>query len=289
MSNVRVGEAIAASFAYIPTAWRGATAIMAVNVLVSAALEFAGASPGTASLLSLPRLAAALILGTILAGALYRIGLQPAHGGDPAYATGPGGFQWGGLEWRVLGANWLLGAILGLAAALVLVVWVVAVLVTVGAQSDALRGMGSDNESDRMAAIGQLFFGPAALETVLILVPAFIGLVYLGARLALVPLHAADTGSFSLGQAWRLTRGAVLALLIAGVLSFVADFAIGAVGALIAGIAASLVGHHDWGAAWESGAGSLLVDAINPPLFAGLQLYVYRAQNPEISIAATFA
>ena len=189
----------------------------------------------------------------------------------------------------MLGANWLVGAILGVAVAFVLVVWLVVVLVTAGAQSDALRGMGSNNDSDRTAAIGQLFSGPAALETVLILVPAVIGLVYLSVRLALVPLHAADTGSFSLGKAWRLTHGAVLALLVAGVLIFVAEIVVAALGGFLVGMAAALTGRLGSGGAWGSSAGGLLVAAINPPLFVGLQLYVYRAQNPESSIAATFA
>jgi hypothetical protein len=56
------------------------------------------------------------LLATAAIGACYRIGLGPDHEGDPAFQVGPAGFNWGGLEWRVMGASIVVGLTVGLLA-----------------------------------------------------------------------------------------------------------------------------------------------------------------------------
>jgi hypothetical protein len=101
----------------------------------------------------------------------------------------------------------------------------------------------------------------------------------------------ADTRSFSFGQAWALTRGAVWALivtaLVAWAVALVIGFAFGAGG----GVLDAVSGHGATTArAWAGVAAQGVATAISAPLSAGMQLFVYRTKRGgAAAVAATFA
>jgi hypothetical protein len=265
MSNVRIGGAVSASFGFISTAWSKAAGILAANLLAITAFQIVAGIPGLAVPAGLLRIVVFLVLGTMLIGALYRIGLAPDHPGDAAYALGPGGFQWGALESRVLGANLLIGAICAVIALVLFLVWGVGLGLTVGGRADLLQRLQAGSDADRMAALGQMLLGPAGLVTAAIFIPVGVALIYLGARLSLFALHAGDTGSFSFGQAWRLTRGAVLALLVGGLVIFLIEIVIGGVSGGIAGLLAGMTGRAGAGSLWGSRVSEVVDAATNAP------------------------
>jgi len=289
MSNVRVGAAIAASFGYVSTAWSRAMGIMAAGVALVIALEIVQPMLASLPALGLVGTVARVGIATMTTGALFRIGVEPDHPGDPAYAVGPGGFQWGALEWRVLGANLLLGAVLLIPLIVLLVVWGMGLAASASGHAADVQGLESGDQSQRMAALFQLFTGPRLLVSGLILIPVALIFIYVGARLALLTLQAADAGSFSLAQAWRRSRGAVLALIVTGGLIFVTEVIAGAIVGFGAGLISGLMGHVSAGGLWGGKASQTVNAAINAPLFAGLLLYVYRADRPATGVAATFA
>lgn len=289
MSSVRVGGAIAASFGYLRVAWSRAAGVMAASVFLVGAFQIASTVPSLAPIAGILRFFVLLGLGAMVSGALYRIGLAPDHGGDPAYAPGPNGFKWGALEWRVMGANLLLTLMLIVPIIVVLMLWGVALGLTLGSHADVLQRMQSENYGDRLAALGEVITGPAAIVTAAIFIPAIAALVYAGSRLSLYTVRAADTGSFGVGGAWALTRGAVLPLAVATLVILLVEVLAGSLSGAVAGVGATVFGAGSASARWGSTLGEMISAAINAPLFAGLHLYVYRAQRGETGVAATFA
>jgi hypothetical protein len=289
MSNVRVGAAITASFSYLSTAWSRAMGIMAAGVALVIALQIVQPMLASFPALSLVGALARICIATMTIGALYRIGVEPDHPGDPAYAVGPGGFQWGALEWRVLLANILFGLVVYGPFLLVFILLGAGLAASPGGHAWAIQGFQSGDEAQRMAALLQLFTGPRLLVSGVVLIPAALIFIYVGARLALPSPQAADSGSFSFGQAWPRTRGAVLALIVAGVLILAAE----AVATLVvnagAGLISGLMGHASTGGFWGGKANQTVDAAINAPLFAGLLLYVYRADRAQADVATTIA
>jgi hypothetical protein len=131
--------------------------------------------------------------------------------------------------------------------------------------------------------------GPAGILSAVVLIPSIAGIFYLAARFATVTPLAADARSFDFGKAWALTRGAVGAIVVTMLVIYLVEFAVGAVVGLIIGAVTGLSGHPEAVTVWVSIVGQAVGAAINLPLFAGLQLYVYRAQRVDPGIAATFA
>jgi hypothetical protein len=289
MSNVNVGAALGASFRYLPPAWRQAAGILAASVFASLVFAIARAATPHAPLLSLVQLIVQLAVGTAATGALYRITLAGDHGGDPSYALGPAGYQWGPLEWRVLGANLLLAVLFIVPLVVILIVWAICVGSTLVGHADALQGLQSGSNSNRLAAFAGLMTGPPDALTVIIFVPTLIAVVYVGARLALFTLRAADIGAFDLPRAWSMTRGAALTLIVAGIVIYLTSIAVAFVFGAVGGLMADLAGQHDAAATWGSISGGAASVAIAGPLFAGLQLYVYHAQRGDGGVAETFA
>jgi len=289
MPAIQVGAAISASFGYIGVAWRRAAAILLIAMALVGALQVLNlVEPGLLPLRLLGGVVG-LVINTIVIGALFRIGLEPAHPGDPDYRAHPGGVQWGALEWRVLGANLLFGIGLVVVVLLVALIWGIAVGVAASGDAAALQGMRSGDQGQTLQAFAGLMLGPAGVISAVILLPTLAAVVYVSARTSLYNLSAADTRSFDLGSAWALTRGALWTIIVTGFVILVVQVLLGAVCGFVAGVLAGAAGHPGAGSAWGGVAGQTIDMAISAPLFVGLQLYVYNIRRGGDAIAATFS
>jgi hypothetical protein len=285
MGQVRIGGAIVASVRSIGEAWAKAWGVMLLLVGVTAILEVTELVKPEWFLVPFLGLFALLFANTAAVGALYRLRLDGDHPGDNDFAAHPAGLQWGGLEWRVMGANLLTGLIVGFLAFVALFVWAIALGVMLQGSPEDLQRMQSGEDSDKMAALAHLMLGPGGVVTAIILIPSLVGLLYLGARLMPFTPFVADTRSFDMAKAWTLARGAIAALMVTLIVIFVADFVLSlALRAMFA-----VLGHLGVAKHWSSALDEVLSAAINPPLFAGLALYVYRIQRGDTAVAATFA
>jgi hypothetical protein len=232
---------------------------------------------------------ASVFITTAAVGALYRLRFGADHPGDDAFAAHAAGLQWGGLEWRVLGANMLAGVIIGGLAFVVFIVWAIILGVTVGSNPADVQGIENGSDAEKFTALGHIMLGPAGVLTLLLIGPALIGLFYLGLRLSLLAPLAADGRSFDIGKAWSLARGAMLALFLGTLVIFLVQVMIGAVLGGVAGFAAGFTGQVGRGGVWGGIAGQAVTSALNAPLITGLVLYVYRAQRGDPAVAATFS
>ena len=286
--SIPIGPAIQASFSFIAVAWRRAWGVMLLLVWISAmAQAIEGLKPEWKAAPTLGVLAL-LIVSTIATGALYRIGLEADHPGDPAFAPSQFGLQWAGIEWRVLGANVLVGVILGILALAVFIIWGVGLGISYVGHPEALQAINSaGTDQERMAASLALLAGPAGVVSVIVLLPGLVALIYLAIRLALFTLNTVDTRAYDFAKAWALTRGAVLSLFVALVAIYIAQIIAGGVCGAVAGFFSAFFAHGA-GGMWGQVAGQAAGAAINAPLFAGLQLYVLHRRK-DAGVAATFA
>jgi hypothetical protein len=289
MDRVRIGATIATSFSYIRVAWGRASLAMAFLVGLQA-LEgiLRLATPQAGRLLSLAAFIPLIAFGTVVFGALYRIGVE--RGGDEEFRLGTGGVQWNGLEWRVLGANIIAGLILAIVAIVCLIAWAVALGVSMAGHLDRLEAVSAAvGNVEKLQAFAQLMMGPAGLATLAVAVPSAVLLLWLNAKLALFSILAADTRSFDLGKAWAMTRGATWALIVTGLVILAVQLLVGMVFGAIGGAVAGVAGG---GGAAAVGRlfGEVVGAAINTPLTAGMQIAVYRARRPGgTTVADAFA
>jgi hypothetical protein len=289
MGKVRVGEAIGASFRFVGEAWTKAWGVMLLLVVVACAAQVAEASNPGAPLIPLLSAPVALFVTTAAAGALYRLRFAGDHPGDPAFAAGPAGFRWTGLEWRVMGANLLVGLLIAVLLFVVFIIWAIALGAIIGSSPPELDSIENGSQAEKTAALLRLMAGPVGVVSAVILIPTLLGLFYLGVRLILFTPMAAETGSFDFAKAWTLARGAMLALILGAILIYFVEALLGfAVGASSQFVATKL-GAAASGRTWANIIGQTLSATINTPLLAGLVLYVYRTQRGDQSVAATFS
>lgn len=287
--GVPLGPAIRESFNFIRVAWRrawGAMLLLVWVTAISAAIQ--GLRPEWTAAPTLGLLIVAIV-STMATGALYRIGLESDHAGDPVYAASATGLQWTGLEWRILGANILIGLMLIVLFIVLVILWGVALGVSSMGNPEALQAVNSAGSSEeKLRALGALMAGPAGVATLLVLLPGLLAIFYLGVRLSLFTLNAVDTRSFDFGKAWALTKGAVVTIMVTAVVIFLAEVAAGAICGAVAGFFSAFLAPGR-GAMWGGVAGQAIGAAISGPLFAGLQLYVLHQRHGDRGIAATFA
>jgi len=277
MGKVQVGAAIAASFRFVGEAWTKAWGVMLLLLWFTAVLQVVQVLKPTWSSVTLLGAIPTLFITTAATGALYRLRLESDHPGDPDFVAHSAGLQWGGLEWRVMGANILVGVILGALFILACFIFGIALGVTMQGDPADLQAFEHGTDAEKLAALGRLMLGVGGIVSALILIPSLLGLLYLAARLTVFTPLAADARSFDLGKAWSLSRGAVLALIVGTITIFLVE--------LLANRLLVAVAGKDWGSA----ASEAVTAAINAPLFAGLVLYVYRAQRGDTAVAATFS
>ena len=155
-------------------------------------------------------------------------------------------------------------------AAVVGVIWVIVLGISAQSQAADLQALGGNDQTAGMTALMHILGGPAGIGTLVILLPSLCAFVYFGARLSLFTLAAADTRSFSLGRAWSLTKGAVLAIILTMMLIYLVLFLAGALAGVIGGVIGAV--------AQQGGQG------------AAVWLYIYNTRRPgDAGIAATFA
>lgn len=289
MGNVQISAAIGESFRFVGEAWRRAWGIMLILVWFTAALQIVEALRPTWFAVPFLGLIVSIFVTTAAIGALYRLRLGADHPGDDAFAAHAGGLQWGALEWRVLGANLLVGVVIGVLAVVVFFAWALIIGFTVGGSPADAQAIERGSDAEKFAAFGRIMLGPAGFLTLVMIGPALVGLIYLSLRLALLAPLAADARSFDMAKAWSLARGAVLTLLVGSVVIFLFEVMIGAVFGGVAGLAAGVTGQIGKGSIWGGVAGQAVAAALNAPLFVGLVLYVYRTQRGDAAVAATFS
>src|SRR5271163_4366515 len=134
MGKVRVGAAIAASFRFVGEAWTRAWGVMLLLLWFTAVLQIVQVLKPSWNFVTLLGAIPTLFITTAAAGALYRLRLESDHPGDPDFAARAAGLQWGALEWRVMGANILVGVILG--ALFILACFIFGIALGVTMQSD---------------------------------------------------------------------------------------------------------------------------------------------------------
>jgi hypothetical protein len=291
MSSVSVGAGMRASFTFLRVAWTRAWGILLALVALSAVVR--AVSRSRPDLVGLTLLADVVIfvLATAATGACYRIGLGPDHSGDPEFQVGPAGFTWGGLEWRIMGANIIVGVIFGVLALFALFVWAIAFGVSAVSQGVDVKGLqAAAGSAAQVQAFLHIMESPVGVVSALVAIPCLVGLALLWGKLALFTIAAADTRSFNFGAAWFLTRGALAALILTTIAIIVAEVLAGAVGGLFgASLSVALRQGPQGGGFWGAVVGGTLSTAINTPLFAGLQTFVYRTQRGDAGVAQTFA
>ncbi|HZZ88973.1 MAG TPA: hypothetical protein VFE13_11645 [Caulobacteraceae bacterium] len=288
MNKVTIGAALGQAFGFISEAWARAWGIMLATVVSTAVFQGYDAVHKGPGLVPFLGFVISVFVGTAVAGALYRLRLSADHPGDDAFAAHPAGAQWGALEWRVLGANLLVGLIIGLMAFITFIVWALILGVSIGENPALMQAVRDGGDAEKMQALKTIMLGPAGVLTLVVVLPISLGIVYIAIRLSLFAVMAADTRRFDLRRAWELARGAMATLIVATVLLVAADFLIGVVVGAAAGLVSGLTGHVGQGGKWGGVAGQVVGAAINAPLFAGLALYVYRTQRGDDGVASTF-
>jgi len=288
MPRVEIGAAIGSSFAFIGRAWARAWGIMLVAVWLAAALAAIQALRPEWTFAPLLGLVLKFLVGVAVVGALYRVGIESRHPGDPEFRAHAAGFQWGGLEWRVLGANLLIALIVFGVAVVFGIIWAILFGVTAASDQADLQGLSSGDNSARMQALVHILLGPAGVISLAIMIPALVASLYFGARLSLYTLVAADARSFGFDQTWRLTRGAIWAIILTWIVTFIAQMALGMLIGLMLGMIGAALGQTLAAAAWISVIAQGVGAAIAPPLSAGLLLYVYNTRRGGEDVAAAF-
>jgi hypothetical protein len=280
MATITAGGAISAALRNIEPGWRGAPGAMVAVVVVGALNQLVGSSNVG---LSLVMLIVGLAVSTMATGALYRLALQADHPGDPLYRPGPMGFQWSGFEWRILGANLLLGVIIGVAVVAVSLVWMLFLGIMLTTHLIDPGVMNQMNAvADPWGKLAIFFGGVGGVINILLLLAAALAIIWLFARLLLLPIGAAETGRIDLGAAWALSRSSVWPI----VTTLIVRFLIGAAIALVLTYFTGMIIGKDAGAILSA----MLTSAIWAPIGAGLVAYAYRAgRAPDPAVAQVFA
>ncbi len=286
-TTTRIGDAIGASFGFLRTGWNRAWGIMLLVVWIAAVIRAVQLLRPDLAWLSLPGDLVLWVAATAATGALYRIGIGPDHAGDPAFQVGPAGFNWGGVEWRVLVASLVVGVIFVVLLTFAIIVWAFAFGVSAATQGADIQGLeAASGNQQQLAAFLRIMMGPAGVVSTIIAIPIVVGLLLLGAKLALFAITSADTRSFNFGHAWSLTKGALAPLIVTGIVIVVVQAVLGVVAGGIAGAIGAVSGQARL---WGGVAGAALGAALNAPLVSGLQIYVYRAKRGGESVAQTFS
>lgn len=276
MATVTVGAAVSESFRFIRTGWTEAWAVMLVAVGVTAAFQAATALHVGGRGLTLIGDLVGVFTNTAAIGGLYRIGIGPRHGADDAYRAHPGGLQWGQLEWRVLGANIVFGLLIGVLLVAAIIIWALLFGVAEAGNAGEISSLAGDDTQAKLAGLMHLMTGTGGAITVIIWLPVTVALIYIGARLTTFAIGAADAGKFSLGEAWNATNGSVAAIVVVGVLNFLAQVAVA--------VGADFIGGKPWG----SVVGEAVGLAVSLPVSVGLALLVYRTTRGEAAVADAF-
>ena len=200
--KISVQASIKAAFEFARVNAPKAAGVLSIILLFDVAAVLAPASTSlTPTLLALKGFEA--LFGVIAQGALYRLALADAHGGDPEFRTGRLGLQWGKPESRLLGAHLLLFFLVFLGV----LFWVMILIVSLGASMFAnSAGAGSLGAP----SLGSAPISPTPQQaSQLLLTFAPLGLVFLFVYVRICLYGAATIAERKVAvfSTWRLTRG----------------------------------------------------------------------------------
>jgi hypothetical protein len=196
-SQVSVGASLVYAWTLLKQHWRAIWAVLALYSL-AATVNLAGAYALNNGLM-LGGAAAQLLAQLVLYGALFRLALADRHPADPAFALGHAGLQWGGIEWRLLGAGVLFVLFLTIIAVLGVV------LVSGVALGIIINHGGAAPPTTPQAVLAAL--GPTGQTVVSVLFALVIlALIYCYIRLSLAFTATADAGKVSVLASWSLTK-----------------------------------------------------------------------------------
>ena len=202
-----------------------------------------------------------VLMGVIANAALLRLAFADEHGDDPEFRIGPGGFQWGRPETRLLGATLLLAFLLFIA-----ILFLIVLAVICGAADVAVgdHGGGASTPSPALRlVVGLLAFALALVG------------IWLGVRVALYPAATVAEKRLMVFSTWGLTRGQFWRIFAAIVLVLSPTIVLTAV--LTNAPLPNAV----------SQALRILLEVVNAflevPLVCGLYAYLYRGLRPIVA------
>jgi hypothetical protein len=258
-SRVSIREMLSHAFAF----WRGShrrvfgvLAACAVATLVS-----------TAFTAGFPQLITNMIyigISLMAQGALFRLAIAEMSGSAPE-PVGPSGFQWRGVEWRLVGLT--LRLYLLIVAVVVVVVFLLAAALGPTVNEAALSGMTPEEfvatltpEQRRVIAIG--FAAVAALLT------------WVSARLSLALPMSAHGPRIQLFASWPLTRGTAWPIILGSALLIAPIF-------LLVAIAGAIWADQPATAAWAVGLVVAIGQFFYLPLSVGMLTWLYLQLRPS--------
>jgi hypothetical protein len=151
------------------------------------------------------------LFGVVAQGALYRLALAGAHGGDPEFRAGPLGLQWGKPETRLLGAHLLLYFLLFLG----LLFWVIIMIVTLGAGMFATSTGAGPLGSASLSSAPISPTPQQASQLLLTFAPFGVIALFVYLRICLYGVATVAERKIAVFSTWRLTRGHVWPLFAA--------------------------------------------------------------------------
>jgi hypothetical protein len=202
---ISVTEAVGAAFGFLRRSWlRAIWAQLLICLLgATAALAFLGRDFGRAGSLYL----AYGLAATMAEGALFRIAFAERRPDDAGYSLGPGGLQWGGVEWRLLAVavlRWLLFALLW---SLLLTLLIAVYIGVASAETGPGFALASPARWRRtLDPAGWLVMSVVALA-------GLAGLGWIRLRLYLAFPATVAEARVQLLETWRLTKGQVWRML----------------------------------------------------------------------------
>ncbi len=258
MSQARfsVRTAVAEGFGF----WRANVlrAIGPLSVVAVAALT-ANVTPIKVALIATAVYFIALLMAQ---GALYRIALAPVGAESPEH-NGPLGFQWRGLETRLLGLTFLTVVLLFIVAFVTTFILAVVLLGFVGGDA-AVNAASPDALMASLSPLARFIFNAG-------LTLCLLGILVLVLRLTMAAPATAASSGIRMFSALGLTRGSVLRILAAVVLVNLPIFALQGLAMGFSELTRSPVTDH-----WAEGIATAVGTLFYVPISVGMTSHIYR-------------
>jgi hypothetical protein len=274
--NVPVLESVRAAFAFQRLHWRTVGGVLAFAA-AGATVQTAGDISGDSNLAMVGQIAYLLAICMGYA-ALMRLAFADENPGEPEFTPGRGGIQWGMPEWRLLGVGALLFSALAIAVS-ILIFAVILLSIVLGLSSKVEPNATPQQIADAV--------GPGGSAALLLVFAVFLGgMLYAAARLTLASAATVARRKVQVFSTWSLTKGQVLRVIAASLLSSLPSIAAGLLLAILVGLIGKPAGAN---AAPQVAMPLALIVAAVPaailafvqlPVSVGLTAYLYRGLRP---------